>query len=67
MWQVVHGLSVDGTKSSTVVIIALEPLNVENGCFVDLSKGEDVCIDGNADVFVPGRGRGLGIYMDLNI
>jgi hypothetical protein len=52
---------------STVVIIALEPLNYENGCFVNIGSGEDICVDGNATVLIPGTGGGLGIFIDLNL
>lgn len=66
-WQPLHGLAVNERECSTVVIIALEPLNHDNGCFVNLATGEDVCIDGNAEVLVPGTGGGLGVFIDLDL
>ena len=66
-WQPLRGLAVNERKHSTVVIIALEPLNHENGCFVNLAIGEYVCVDGNADVLIPGTGGGLGIFIDLDL
>jgi hypothetical protein len=62
-----HGFAVNKRERSTVVIIALEPLSRENGCFVNLASGEDVCIDGNADILIPGTGGGLGVFIDLNL
>jgi len=62
-----HGLAVNERERSTVVIIALEPLSHGNGCFVNLATGQDVCVDGNADVLVPGTGGGLGVFIDLDL
>lgn len=66
-WQPLHGFAVNEKERSTVVIIALEPLNHENGCFVNLTTGEDVCVDGNADVLIPGTGGGLAVFIDLDL
>ena len=66
-WQPLHGLAINERERSTVVMIALEPLNHENGCFVNLAAGEDVCVDGNAEVLIPGAGGGLGVFIDLDI
>ena len=69
-WQPIDGLAVDRRdqrEHSTVVIIALEPLDHNNGCFVELKYGEDVCVDGRAPIDFPGTGGGLGIFIDLNL
>jgi hypothetical protein len=63
----VKGLAVEERDHSTVVIIAIEPLNEENGCFVNLERGQDVCLDGNATIILPGTGGGLGVFIDLNL
>lgn len=62
-----HGFAINERERSTVVIIALEPLNRKNGCFINLASGEDVCIDGNTDILIPGTGGGLGVFIDLNL
>ena len=66
-WQRLHGLAVNERERSTVVIIVLETLSHEIGCVVNLATGEDVCVDGNADVLVPGTGGGLGVFIDLDL
>ena len=45
----------------------METLNYTNGCFVELNKGEDVCLDGNSTVRFPGTGAGLGVFIDLDL
>ena len=66
-WQPLYGLAINERERLTVVIIALEPLNYENGYFVNLATGEDVYVDGKVDVLIPGVGGGLGIFIDLDL
>lgn len=63
----VDGLAAVEREHSTVVIIAVEPLGLSNGCFVNLDPGQDVCVDGNRTVILPGTDSGLGILIDLNL
>ena len=43
-------LAAVGLKSSVVVLIALKALGPENGCFVKLESGLDVCINAHTQV-----------------
>jgi hypothetical protein len=63
----VEGLAAIARGSSVVVMIALEPLGPENGCFVRLEAGQDVCIDGHARVEFPGTGGGLGVFIEISL
>lgn len=65
--QPVEGLAVVKRERSTVVILAVESLDLSNGCFVKLEMGQDVCVDGNMTILMPGTSDGLGILIDLNL
>lgn len=61
------GLGNDAHRSQTVVFLALEDLNPDNGFFMYLQKGDDVCVDSKADVRFPPPGGGLGIVFILDL
>lgn len=54
-------------RPQTVVCIALEDLGPHNGFFMNLSQGEDVCIDGKAQILLPPTGGGLGLLVWIHI
>lgn len=56
-----------GQAPQTVVFVALTDLSPANGFFITLSKGQDVCIDGNAILHFPPTGGGRGIFISLSI
>ncbi|PIA82975.1 hypothetical protein CB0940_12198 [Cercospora beticola] len=51
----------------TLVCVALDNLGLENGFFMDLDSGQDVCIDGNDKILVPPTGGGLAILFWVDI
>ncbi len=51
----------------TVVFIPLEDLGPENGFFMPLKYGQDVCVDGRAKISFPASGGGTGICFALRI
>ena len=65
--SVPDGLGNDARKLQTTVYIALMDLNPENGFFMHLRKGEDVCIDSKANIKFPPPGGGLGISFVLDL
>ncbi|KAF7186198.1 hypothetical protein HII31_12440 [Pseudocercospora fuligena] len=54
-------------EPQTLVCIALEDLSPENGFFMDLKAGQDVCIDGKDKILVPPTGGGLAILIWVDI
>jgi hypothetical protein len=67
-----HGLHSGGHSSEkqrpqTVVFIALTELNRQNGFFMDLHVGQDVCVDSAAGLLFPPQGGGLGVCLCLNL
>lgn len=62
-WGRVERASSDKPCAQTLVCIALEDLSIENGFFMDLGKGEDVCIDGETALLLPPSGGGLAILI----
>lgn len=61
------GLGSDNETPQTVVFIALVDLTPENGFFMDLKRGEDVCADSMAPIKFPPTGGGIGIFFSLNL
>ncbi|KAK6421571.1 hypothetical protein LTR95_016793 [Oleoguttula sp. CCFEE 5521] len=51
----------------TVVFIALTQLCHQNGFFINLEAGQDVCIDSTAGLIFPPEGGGLGVFVCLNL
>lgn len=61
-------LGIDRHEPQTVVFIALQDLNANNGFFMSLPQGCDVCLDSRAEVLFPsGGGGGMGIFLALNL
>ncbi|KAK3669279.1 hypothetical protein LTR78_010853 [Recurvomyces mirabilis] len=60
------GPGVDATRQ-TVVFIALQDLSPHNGFPIDLSRGRDVCMDGNLGIWTPPTGGGLAIFFSLDL
>lgn len=54
-------------RPQTVVFIALTRLSQQNGFFIDLEPGQDVCVDSNAGLMFPPTGGGLGVCLCLNL
>ncbi|EXJ82296.1 hypothetical protein A1O3_06109 [Capronia epimyces CBS 606.96] len=61
------GLRIHNEHAETVVFIAVEDLDVHNGFFMPLRKGEDVCVDGDANVWFPATGGGGGVCLVFKI
>ncbi len=66
-WEPHEGLGIDDREPQTTIFIALENLNPENGFFMSMEHGRDVCLDSKADIRFPPTGGGLGIYIALDI
>lgn len=63
-WQKPERLNTKDEKQ-TIVFIALEDLTTDNGFFISLKQGQDICVDSKADIlFLPTSG-GLGICFAL--
>ena len=62
-----QGHGADDCVPQTVIFIALTPLHQQNGFFVDLEPGQDVCVDSVADIWFPPSGGGLGLCVCLNL
>lgn len=54
-------------KPQTVVFIALSRLDHENGFFISLQPGQDICVDSCATILHPPTGGGLGIAIWLKL
>lgn len=54
-------------RPQTVVCIALEDLGPHNGFFLNLSQGEDVCMDGKSQILLPPTGGGLALLVWIHI
>lgn len=54
-------------KPQTVVFIALSPLDHDNGFFVALQPGQDICVDSCATILHPSTSGGLGIAIWLKL
>ena len=65
-WISADGLGLDN-KSQTVVFVALQRLSADNGFFMTLEAGQDVCLDSKADVKFPPSGGGLGVFLSFKI
>ena len=61
------GLGTNQDQLETIVFIALEPLTPDNGFFMRLDEGQDVCLDSKASVQFPSTGGGRGVYIALKI
>lgn len=64
LWQ---GLGSDFVDPSSVVFVALEDLGRHNGFFMELAKGDDICVDRCPEIFFPNTGGGLAIKFDLRL
>lgn len=62
-----EGLGRDPKIRQTVVFVALTDLDTNNGFFMSLRKGQDVCVDSRAYVRFPPGGGGVGLYFCLNL
>ena len=62
-----HGLNIHLGHAETIVFIPLEDLGPENGFFMPLKYGQDVCVDGRANISFPASGGGTGIFFALKI
>lgn len=67
-----HGVHTDDhdceeQRPQTVIFIALTELGRNNGFFLHLQPGEDVCIDSNAKLLFPPEGGGLGLCLCLDL
>lgn len=66
-----HGAYNDGDardpRPQTVVFISLTHLSQQNGFFIDLEPGQDVCVDSVAGLMFPPEGGGLGVCLCLNL
>ncbi|KAK4890419.1 hypothetical protein LTR49_028730, partial [Elasticomyces elasticus] len=51
----------------TAVFVALSDLCYENGFFMDLKSGQDVCLDTKEDIVYPPKGGGLGVAFWLRL
>jgi hypothetical protein len=51
----------------TVVFIALTHLGFDNGFFVSLEPGQDICIDSAAKIIYPPTGGGVGVAIWLKL
>ena len=54
-------------SGQTVVFIALEDLGPENGFPFPLSRGQDVCMDGNSSIWTPPTGGGMAVFLSLKL
>lgn len=61
-----EGLGKDD-EPQTVVIIALENLTPDNGFFLELRCGQDICVDGKASIDVPSTGGGTAVWIVLDL
>lgn len=68
-WSKVHdALGIDQHEPQTVVFIALHDLNANNGFFMSLPEGCDICLDSRAKILFPNKGGGgMGIFLALNL
>lgn len=60
-------LGIDEHEPQTVVFIALEDLDTQNGFFMELAKGFDVCLDSRSKIRFPKSGGGIGVFIALNL
>lgn len=61
------GAGMDDGIADTVVCIALDDLNHDNGFFLNLRRGEDLCLDGGDDILLPPTGGGLALLIWIDI
>merc|ERR1711939_1009152 len=61
------GLQVHLDHPETIVFLATEDLGPENGFFIPLKRGQDVCVDGRANISFPATGGGRGISFVFRI
>ncbi len=62
-----HGLQIHLEHAEAVVFIAVEDLGAENGFFMRLKTGQDVVVDGRANILFPASGGGRGICLVFKI
>ena len=65
-----EGLAMSDEQPSTVVLIALDKWNDQNGFFkagLEMDAGDDICLDSSAKIQTPGTGGGLGVYIELKL
>ena len=61
------GAGMNDEIPDTVVCIALEDLNPDNGFFLHLRRGEDLCLDGGDDILLPPTGGGLALLVWVDV
>jgi hypothetical protein len=54
-------------RPQTVVCVALEDLGPQNGFFLDLPQGKDVCMDGRSRILLPATGGGLALLIWIHV
>lgn len=57
----------DELMPQSVIFVALSKLSWDNGFFMDLEKGDSVCLDAKAKLLYPPTGGGLGIAFWLRL
>ncbi|KAF2158939.1 hypothetical protein M409DRAFT_30570 [Zasmidium cellare ATCC 36951] len=53
--------------TQTMICVALEDLSPSNGFPFELQCGQDVCIDGGADLFLPPTGGGMAVLIWIDL
>lgn len=57
----------DDHVPDTVVCVALDHLGPDNGFFLHLQRGEDLCLDGGDDILLPPTGGGLALLIWVDV